>query len=112
MPNDTVPAAAIGLPASPTASRVDFAIGDQLTVLVRLTDVVILAAKGLEKELAEGYGTEDGARALVELMEVVSAEAHALRHIVTGEPIGLNCDLAAVDPAAARARFLEREGAR
>lgn len=111
MPNAHVPAADIGLPTAPAPSRVDFAIGDKLSVLARLADAATLTAKGLAAEMADDLASEASAEALIEFLEIVAAEVHALCHIVTGEPVGLRCDLAAADPAAGRARFLLKERA-
>lgn len=109
MPNATVPAADIGLPAAP---HPDLDLGQHLSTLRGLTDTLLLAAKGLQRDLAEGAACETDGDALVEFAWVLSSEAHALYALVTGDRPGVNSGLAVTVHAAARARTQQAEGAR
>lgn len=83
-----------------------------LSTLRRLTDVVVLAAKGLRRDLAEGSACETDGAALVEFAWLLSAEVHALRSLVTGEPAEITPDLAGVKVAVRQARIETAECAR
>ena len=107
MPNATVPAADIGLPAT---SDPMFDLDQHLSTLRRLTDTLLLAAKGLRNELAKGVACETDGDALVEFAWLLTSEVHALYALVTKDPPGVVSDLAVTVLAAAHARTRQTEG--
>lgn len=106
MPNATVPAADTGLPATPR-----FDLDQHLSTLRGLTDTLLIAAKGLRCAFREGTAGEIDADALVEFAWLLTSEVHALYALVSGDPPGVNSDLASTVLAATRARTQQTEGA-
>ncbi|MBV5266081.1 hypothetical protein [Pinisolibacter aquiterrae] len=92
MPNDTVPAADPGLPDDTAAApRLDKLELERITINVaRLSSAAVLAAHGLRALTRDIVVSEDGVTGLVELLEIVAAEADALHALVLDEPRRLN----------------------